>query len=130
MNPSEYMRAVMVTESKDFESILARLGPSAKLPALRVLHSACGICNEAGELMEIVKKYVFYGKDVDRTHMLEELGDLLWYISLSLDALGFTFEDVMEKNIAKLKARYKDGEFDALLAVERDRVKEREALGG
>lgn len=127
MNPSEYSTAVLVTESKNFDAIRARLKTDA---SLRLMHSIMGVANEAGELMEAIKKGIFYGKEPDRVNLIEEYGDLLWYIALGLDALGVTFDEVMEKNIAKLKARYKDGEFDALLAVERDRVKEREALGG
>jgi len=86
-----------------------------------------GICTESGELMDALKKYLFYGKPIDDTNVNEEVGDLFWYIAILADAFGFTFENSMEKNIAKLKARYPNRftERDAQL---RNLEKERKVL--
>jgi len=125
MNPSEYLRATMVTESKDYSAIRGRIQSE---DTLRLMHSIMGVANESGELMEVLKKEIFYGKPVDPLYLIEEYGDLLWYIALGLDVLGMTFEEVMDKNIAKLKARYKDDEFDAKLALARNKVNEYESM--
>ena len=125
LNPTEYMRAVLITESKDYSAIRGRMYEDS---AIRMLHSILGIANESGELMEVIKKEIFYDKPPDRLHLIEEYGDLLWYIALGLDVLGASFEEVMRANIAKLRARYKDGEFDAQLAVNRSKSKEYAAM--
>jgi NTP pyrophosphatase (non-canonical NTP hydrolase) len=91
---------------------------------IRILHAAMGLCTESGELMDAVKKHLLYGKDIDYINLQEEAGDMFWYAALLADAVGFTFEDTFDKNIAKLRARYpnKFTEHDALnrnLEIER-----------
>lgn len=92
-----------------------------------ILHGGIGICTEAGELLDAMKKCLFYGKDLDLVNLKEELGDLLWYVAVIMRQVGFTFEEVFDVNIAKLRARYpeKFTEYDAL---NRDLEKEREVL--
>jgi NTP pyrophosphatase (non-canonical NTP hydrolase) len=65
--------------------------------------------------MEIVKKMVFQGKpwnDANREHLIVELGDVMWYVAQACMALDVSFDDVVERNVEKLKARYPGGEFD------------------
>jgi NTP pyrophosphatase (non-canonical NTP hydrolase) len=82
----------------------------------KILHSIIGINTESGELSDIVKKYIFYGKDFDIANFKEELGDLLWYIAIGANACDTTIKQLMEENIDKLKKRYpsKFTEKDAL----------------
>lgn len=86
---------------------------------VRLLHGAMGICTEAGELQDSLKKYIFYGKGVDRLNVLEELGDLLWYIAEIANALGAPLRKIMEMNIDKLAERYPD-KFTEVDALERN----------
>ena len=81
------------------------------LPELkdRLSIGALGLGGEAGEVQELVKKHLYHGKDLDREKMLLELGDVLWYIMFSADAIGFTLEDVALANSKKLRARYPNG---------------------
>jgi NTP pyrophosphatase (non-canonical NTP hydrolase) len=125
MTPEQYSEFVRLTESNDFDEIRKRLILERNI---RLTHSVMGIANESGELMEILKKYLFYGTLADRTHLIEEYGDLLWYIALGLDSLGISITETMEKNVAKLKARYPSGKFDAKDAVNRDLEAEKSAL--
>ena len=74
----------------------------------RLLHSALGCADEAGELVKCIKDRLFYGKPIDVTNLKEEYGDLLWYIALGLAAINSSFEEVMELNIQKLRARFPD----------------------
>jgi len=75
----------------------------------QLLVGALGLGGETGEVLELVKKHFYHGKDLDREKMLLELGDVLWYIMFSADAIGFTLEDVALANSKKLRARYPNG---------------------
>lgn len=77
-----------------------------------------GLNGEAGECIDILKKYLFQGHGLDREHLAEELGDVAWYLAVSAHAIGWTLEDVLKKNIEKLEARYPEG-FDAERSVNR-----------
>ena len=68
-----------------------------------------GLCGEAGECADMVKKVFFQGLSFDMDHFAKELGDVLWYIALCCETLGLNMDDVMQKNIDKLSARYPDG---------------------
>lgn len=69
-------------------------------------HMGMGISGEAGELLDAIKKAVIYNKPLDRVNVVEELGDLEFYMQGLRDALGITREEVLEANIAKLGKRY------------------------
>lgn len=126
MNNEEYVKNALVTESKDFEAIAARISTTENI---RLLHAAIGLATEAGEIQDQLKKVIFYGKPLDKTNLIEEAGDLAWYMAILLDALGTSFDEIQEKNIAKLKARYGD-KFSEASAMNRDLVTERKILEG
>lgn len=94
---------------------------------IRLLHAGIGIATEAGEFLDQLKKHVFYGKDLDFTNLKEEIGDMLWYLAIALDELGFTFEEVMSMVIEKLKKRYPE-KFTEAEALNRDLETERLVL--
>ncbi len=125
MNPSDYIRNVLRSESNDFHMHPSHACSFKK--RRRMLHGAIGCCTEAGELLDQAKKVIFYGKKIDETNIEEELGDLLWYIALLCDVFNFKFEDIMEKNIAKLKLRYPE-KFTQEKALNRDLDAERKVL--
>ena len=124
MTPSEYIKNVMVTESVDLQFILARL---QDVRVVRLLHAMIGMCTETGEIQDALKKHIFYGKPLDEVNLKEEAGDLLWYVAILLDELGVSFEEVMDKNIAKLRARYGD-KFTEAAALSRNLDRERRVL--
>ena len=70
------------------------------------LHGIIGAATEAGELLGAAKKALFYGRPIDLENVREEIGDILWYLAAIIRAEGWTFEELMEENIAKLKIRY------------------------
>src|SRR5580693_8548805 len=94
---------------------------------IRMLHAMMGINTENGELQDAFKKYLFYGRPLDVTNIVEEMGDLMWYVGLLCDVLHIDLEQVMDINIKKLKTRY-PGKFTEQAANERDLDKERELL--
>ena len=92
-----------------------------------VEHGILGIATEAGELLDALKKGKYYGKPLDPVNIKEESGDLFWYLALICKAYGWTFEEIQQQNIAKLKARYPD-KFTQDKALARDLPKERKVL--
>jgi NTP pyrophosphatase (non-canonical NTP hydrolase) len=70
-----------------------------------------GLAGETGEIADILKKFLHHrnGKPLDIEKMKSELGDVLWYFSILLSTLGLTFEDVMQANADKLRARHPSG---------------------
>lgn len=69
-------------------------------------HMATGISGEAGELLDAIKKHVIYTKPLDRDNVIEELGDLEFYMEGLRQNLGITREETIQKNIEKLSVRY------------------------
>jgi NTP pyrophosphatase (non-canonical NTP hydrolase) len=69
-------------------------------------HGATGVSGEAGELLDAVKKHVVYQKDLDRENVIEELGDLEFYMEQIRQNLGITREETLDHNIDKLRVRY------------------------
>ena len=74
-----------------------------------ILNGALGLCGESGEVADIIKKHTFQGHTLDLDKLKDELGDVFWYIALLCDVCGFTFEEIQEHNINKLKKRYPEG---------------------
>lgn len=180
MNFQEYIKFAVRTESK-----INPYTGVAFSKQQRVFHAAMGLVTESGELIDAYKKHIYYGKDLDRVNIKEEIGDICWYLALAHDVWGisepkaypkgettgtlaqitlmvqssavcigfteekrifeeqladilgaivvicktegFDLEEILDTNIAKLKARYPD-KFDAEKALNRDLKTEREIL--
>ena len=113
----QFVDAVTSDASKDFVDLADRLVELDREGANieRLLTAGVGINAEGGEFLEIIKKMVFQGKpwnDDNREHLIIELGDLLWYVAQATQALGVSFDEVIEVNVKKLEKRYPGGEFD------------------
>ena len=114
---TEFVDAVTSNESKSSESFSVRLRElySEGLPVERLLTAAVGMSAESGEFTEVVKKMIFQGKPVNEEnlfHLKRELGDIMWYVAQACMALDTDFNEIIEMNVEKLKARYPGGEFD------------------
>jgi NTP pyrophosphatase (non-canonical NTP hydrolase) len=70
---------------------------------------AMGLSGEVGEVVELVKKHLFHGKVLDHDKMVRELGDVLWYVMYTANAVGSSLEEVARINNEKLRARYPNG---------------------
>jgi len=71
-----------------------------------LLHMAVGISGESGELLDAIKKSVIYRKPLDMANMIEELGDLEFYMEGVRQAIGVTRQECLDANIEKLGKRY------------------------
>jgi NTP pyrophosphatase (non-canonical NTP hydrolase) len=78
-----------------------------ELPPLWYL--ALGLNGEAGEVADLVKKFERHAKPFDRQKMIDELGDVLWYLTVTAAAAGTNLVEVAKANVAKLEARYPNG---------------------
>ena len=124
MNTTEYIKNACKTESNDFSQIGARISDEG---TIRLMHGAIGLTTEAGEFIDALKKHVFYGKELDRVNLKEEMGDMFWYLAIIADELDVDFSEIMNTNIKKLKARYGE-KFSDQSAEVRDLKKERTIL--
>ena len=121
---------------KDYIEKAMRTNASPDGPLSRILqepeyidyiHMALGVCSEAGEIADLIKKCVFYGADFDNANLLEEVGDSLWYHAMGLEKIKKTFSDAMNVNINKLEKRY-HGKFTEEDALNRNLKEERKIL--
>ena len=83
-----------------------------------LINSVMGLCGESGEAIDIVKKWLAQGHELDKEHLAKELGDIAWYLAEAATALDLSLEEVFSANIEKLKKRYPEG-FDMQRSVTR-----------
>jgi len=84
-----------------------------------ILHMAVGVSGEAGELLDAIKKHAVYQKQLDINNVIEEAGDILFYLTGLLNELGLTIEECMEANVAKLSKRYPQHQYSNAAAIAR-----------
>ena len=83
-----------------------------------LINGVMGLCGESGEAIDIVKKHLAQGHELDREHLIKELGDIAWYLAETATALDIDLETVMMLNIEKLKKRYPEG-FEVKNSIDR-----------
>ena len=74
-----------------------------------ILNASMGLCGESGEVIDLVKKHLFQGHDLDEEVLIKELGDVAWYLAEAATALNVDLSEILEKNIKKLENRFPDG---------------------
>lgn len=107
MTGKEYQRLAMTT-----------LNPQLSKKDM-LINAVMGLCGESGEAIDIVKKHLHQGHQLDKEKLIKELGDIAWYLAEAAYALDTDLDTVFEGNIAKLKARYPEG-FDTERSVNRE----------
>jgi len=93
-------------ETVRYDAFVALLFKQQSLDKM-CLHAALGVCGEAGELADVVKREVIYGKELDRKNLVEELGDLRFYVQAVMQLYGISEQEVLQENANKLSIRYK-----------------------
>jgi NTP pyrophosphatase (non-canonical NTP hydrolase) len=91
---------------KDYQRDARRTMPISLNPNEKLSMLGLGIAGEAGEVVEIIKKDVYHGHLLDKKEVEKELGDVMWYIANLATELNLSMENILEKNIEKLKVRY------------------------
>ncbi|MBQ4563858.1 MAG: nucleoside triphosphate pyrophosphohydrolase family protein [Lachnospiraceae bacterium] len=102
MTINEYQKLAMTTLNPE-------LSPKDVL-----INGVMGLCGESGEAIDLVKKHLAQGHELDKERLAKELGDIAWYLAETAMAIGYPLEDILQMNIDKLKKRYPEG-----FAVER-----------
>jgi NTP pyrophosphatase (non-canonical NTP hydrolase) len=97
MNLSEYQDAARRTLNVDW--------PERD----QIANATLGLAGEAGEVADLYKKMLFHGHQVDALHIIDELGDVLWYIAALASLEGLSLQDIAQANIDKLAVRYPNG---------------------
>ena len=106
MTINEYQRLAMTTLNPELE------------PKDVLINGVMGLCGESGEAIDIVKKWLAQGHELDRAKLAKELGDIAWYLAETATALDLQLEDVFAANIEKLRKRYPEG-FDTERSIHR-----------
>ena len=74
-----------------------------------VLNASLGLSGEVGEINDLIKKWIFHEKPLDIEHVKRECGDIMWYMAMMCESLGFDMDEIMRINIDKLQARFPEG---------------------
>ena len=106
MTPNSYQKAALRTKNNKLNFVE------------QLQNGIMGLNGEAGECIDLLKKHLFQGHELNKEHIAKELGDIAWYLAISADAIGYDLETIFQMNINKLKDRYPEG-FDADLSVHR-----------
>ena len=106
MQVNEYQKAAM-----------AMLNPALDKKDV-LINSVMGLCGESGEAIDIVKKWLMQGHELDKEHLVRELGDVAWYLAEAAAALDIPLEAVFQGNLDKLRQRFPNG-FDTGASVNR-----------
>jgi len=101
---------------KPGEAIVEDLSPEKA----HLWHMASAICGEAGELFDAIKKHAIYGKEIDLENVVEELGDLEFYLEGLRQGTFIKREETILSNIVKLSERYKSLNYSDKAAVARE----------
>lgn len=92
---------------KSGDDILNELTPKQA----HLVHMSMGVSGEAGELLDAIKKYTMYQKELDLVNVIEEIGDIYFYLQGIEAELGLTREEILRTNIVKLNERYSEGRY-------------------
>ena len=106
MTGNEYQRLAMTT-----------LNPALTKKDI-LINGVMGLCGESGEAIDIVKKHLHQGHELDRENLIKELGDIAWYLAETAYALDIPLETILRNNLEKLKNRYPEG-FDTNRSMNR-----------
>ena len=102
----------------EYQRLALRTWHAPDIPYGDMVIGSMGLNGEAGEVIDLVKKFMAQGHELDREHIAEELGDTLYYLAITALSIGKKLDDIMEANIEKLKRRYPSG-FDSERSVNR-----------
>ncbi|MBE5809460.1 MAG: nucleotide pyrophosphohydrolase [Clostridiales bacterium] len=84
-----------------------------------LMNALMGLCGESGEAIDIMKKHLYQGHELDRDKLIKELGDVAWYLAEAATGLDIDLSEVLQRNLDKLHARYPQG-FDTQRSQHRE----------
>lgn len=102
----------------DYQSLAQRTSNKSLSNYDKIRNGCYGLCGESGECIDLLKKHEFQGHELNEEKLIDELGDVLWYIAQTAAGLGISMDDIAQRNVDKLKKRYPDG-FSAERSINR-----------
>ena len=108
MTINEYQRLAMTTLNPELDKKNV------------LINGVMGLCGESGEAIDIVKKWLAQGHELDKEKLAKEMGDIAWYLAETAYALEIPLEDILQANIDKLRKRYPEG-FSSERSLNRER---------
>ena len=106
---------------EEYQQLAMRTAKDMGSEKMNLIHAAMGLSSDAGEFVDCIKKHTIYGKPLDIDNALEELGDVLWFISLASVHLNLPFSQIMRANIDKLLKRYPEKYTDEAASARADK---------
>lgn len=106
MSPNEYQKEALRTAGTN------NLGDL-------MLNGVMGLAGESGECVDMMKKHLFQGHELDKAHLAKELGDVAWYLAVTAHAIGYDLGTILGMNVVKLRKRYPEG-FDPDRSLHRE----------
>jgi NTP pyrophosphatase (non-canonical NTP hydrolase) len=116
------MQANKMLDEQRYAAFVERLVVNKSQGLDGLMHAAVGVAGEAGEILDAVKKVWVYNKPLDRENLVEELGDIEFYLQQLRNLLGVTREETIHANVAKLNKRYPNGYTDFHAAARLDKA--------
>jgi len=107
MCEKKYAEMITIVQKSDEE--WQRLSDEMTPEKMKLIQIIMGLSGEVGEIVDNIKNHMMYGKELDLNNIVEEFGDLYWYLRAGLKSLGINYEDMKENNIKKLTKRYPGG---------------------
>lgn len=101
-----------VTTLDQYQNLACRTSNMSLDEKLNLAVLALGFAGESGEVCDLIKKYAGHNHELDRQKLMKEIGDVVWYVAVLANALGFKLSEVAQANVDKLKKRYPNG-FDS-----------------
>lgn len=115
------LRPVPCQCNTNFTNEVIRTSPEMTVDE-RLTMGALGLAGETGEVVDIIKKYQFQGKPIDRQEFIKELGDVRWYLECLMVAVKTDIGEIERVNVAKLRTRYPNGFTKEDSATRRDEL--------
>ena len=111
MTGNEYQELAMRTnDGKATERLEFHIDANRGIKDIGGLLNGClGLAGEAGELLDMFKKWIFHNKRLDTDHAKKECGDIAWYLAMICYSMGWDLDEILQMNVDKLNARYPEG---------------------
>lgn len=99
----------MIMTLNEYQDLAMTTSNKGQTENERLINAALGLAGEGGEVCDALKKFLAHGHPLDKTGLLLECGDVMWYVCLLAKALNSDLETIAQMNVDKLKKRYPDG---------------------
>ena len=122
----ELMEPVVKITLDEYQHMAQRTSRKDMNKYSHMMNAMLGLAGEAGECCDLVKKRFYQDNREIKDELIDELGDVMWYVAEGAAALGVTLNEIAIHNINKLMKRYPDG-FDADKSLHREEYLKRES---